>query len=391
MTGDSGLTARNTIQDEGTRQRYELTEMADTIPDVITLGRGDPDLPTPAFIVEAAKRAIVEGVVDAPSDPAGMPELRRSIAAKLQRDNDVVVEPEGGVVVTTGSQEALFLTVQALLEPGDDILVIDPRYTSYDVAIRTAGANLVEVQTEESSGFAIDPEEVERSVTNRTRALLIISPNNPTAATADLATLEALASLAHKYNFTVISDEIYELLMYDGVRHVSAAAVPGMADRTVTINGFSKAFCMTGWRVGYTAGPEHVMRRVRDLKSIMSRSAPTVSQIAAAAALEGGAQAIRSLRETYAVRRRIVLDALDGLGLHYSNPTGGFYVFLNTGPTGVPALTLSERLLREYHVLAFPGTGFGRNWGQYMRLSWLQPEDKLRQAMDRLQQCLREM
>src|SRR6478672_10192273 len=262
------------LDDEGTRQRYDLLERAESMTGVIALGRGDPDLPTPEHIVEAAKRAIDQGLVDRVSDAAGLPELRRAIAGKLLRENGVEVDQARGVVVTTGGQEGLFLLVQAILEPGDEILVPDPRYTSYDVAIQMAGAKMVSVPTEERDGFDLDPDEVERRITPRTRVLLLITPGNPTAGTITPPNLRRIAEIARKHDLLVISDEIYEKLLYDGAEHLSIGSLPGMADRTITLNGFSKTYCMTGWRVGYLAGPRSVMRRVRRLKELASSCAP---------------------------------------------------------------------------------------------------------------------
>src|SRR5262249_27413218 len=274
------------LADEGTRQRYDLMERAETMSDVIALGRGDPDLPTPRNIVEAAQRAIDRGV-DRVSDTAGLPELRRAIADKLARENGVTVDAARGVVVTTGGQEGLFLIVQAILGRGDEILVPDPRYTSYDVAIQMAGATIVSIPTEEGDGFDLDPDEVEQRITPRTRALLLISPGNPSAGTITPPNIRRIAEIARKHDLLVISDEIYEKLLYDGTEHLSIGSLPGMTDRTITLNGFSKTYAMTGWRVGYVAGPRAVMQRVRRLKELASSCAPVVSQWAGVEALEG--------------------------------------------------------------------------------------------------------
>ncbi|MDB5058061.1 MAG: pyridoxal phosphate-dependent aminotransferase, partial [Chloroflexi bacterium] len=208
------------VSDEGTRRRYDLMDMARRIPDVIELGRGDPDLATPAHIVAAAKEAIDRGVAEI-SDPSGLPELRRAIAEKLDRDNGVTVDPKDGVVVTSGGQEALFLLVQTILRPGDEIIVPDPRYTSYDVAIKMAGGVMVSVPTHERDGFDVDPDEVARRITPRTKAILLITPGNPTAGTITPPHIRAIAALAIRHDLLVISDEIYEKFLYDGAEHLS--------------------------------------------------------------------------------------------------------------------------------------------------------------------------
>ncbi len=375
------------LENEGTKQRYDLLERAETMSGVIALGRGDPDLPTPEHIVEAAKRAIDEGV-DEDSDPGGLLELREAIRDKLGRENSVVVEPDG-VVVTTGGQEGLFLLVQTILDPGDEIIVPDPRYTSYDVAIQMAGGVMVSVPTVESDGFDLHPRDVEKAITPRTKAILLVSPGNPTAGTITPTNLVGIAELARQHDLLVISDEIYEKLLYDGAEHLSIGSLPGMAERTITLNGFSKAYCMTGWRIGYLAGPPSIIRRVRELKALCSAAAPIVSQRAGIAALTGPQDAVEEYRLIYEGRRRIMLDALDRMGFTYGEPRGAFYIWLNASSVGMDSIDLSYKLLEEANVLAFPGTGFGEQWVDYMRIAYLAPEDELTEALTRMERCFR--
>jgi aminotransferase len=375
------------LDDEGTKQRYDLLERAETMSGVIALGRGDPDLPTPAHIVEAAKEAIEQGV-DEPSDAAGLPELRAAIAGKLARENGVPVDGEAGVVVTTGGQEGLFLLMQAIVRPGDEILVPDPRYTSYDVAIQMAGGVMVSVPTVEADGFDLDPAEVERRITPRTKVLLLVTPGNPTAGTITPPNVRGLAEVARRHDLLVISDEIYEKLLYDGAEHLSIGSLPGMADRTVTLNGFSKAYCMTGWRIGYLAGPPAIMGRVARLKALCSSCAPVVSQRAAIAALTGPQDAVEEYRRIYEGRRRVMVEALDDMGFTYGDPRGAFYVFVNTSSIGMDSIDFSYKLLEDASVLAFPGTGFGDQWVDYMRISYLADEPELAEAMARIKGCL---
>lgn len=375
------------LENEGTKQRYDLLERAETMSGVIALGRGDPDLPTPEHIVEAAKRAIDEGV-DEDSDPGGLLELREAIRDKLGRENGVVVEPDG-VVVTTGGQEGLFLLVQTILDPGDEIIVPDPRYTSYDVAIQMAGGVMVSVPTVEADGFDLHPRDVEKAITPRTKAILLVSPGNPTAGTITPTNLVGIAELARQHDLLVISDEIYEKLLYDGAEHLSIGSLPGMAERTITLNGFSKAYCMTGWRIGYLAGPPSIMRRVRELKALCSAAAPIVSQRAGIAALTGPQDAVEEYRLIYEGRRRIMLDALDRMGFTYGEPRGAFYIWVNASSVGMDSIDLSYKLLEEANVLAFPGTGFGEQWVDYMRIAYLAPEDELTEALTRMERCFR--
>jgi aminotransferase len=375
------------ISDEGTRQRYNLMDLAATMDDVILLGRGDPDLPTPPHIVEAAKEAIDRGVQTS-SDPAGLPELRDAIARKLWRDNGVRVEAERGVVVTTGGQEALYLLVQAILKPGDEVLVPDPRYSSYDVAIQMAGGVMVSVPTHERDNFDLDPAEVESRITDRTRALLLITPGNPTAGVVSPENIRELARIAQRHDIMVISDEIYEKLLYDGAEHLSIASLPGMTSRTITLNGFSKTYAMTGWRLGYVAGPAAIMRRIAKLKSVCSGCAPVVSQRAGVAAMTGPQDSVEEMRLIYEGRRRVMLDSLDRMGMGYGFPGGAFYVFINTAATGMDSEDLAYTLLRDGHVLAFPGTGFGDRWIGHMRISYLADKAVIAEAMTRIERVI---
>jgi aminotransferase len=365
---------------------FDLMELARTKQDVISMGLGDPDPTTPAHIIDAAKRAIDEGRTG-PSPVTGLLELREAIARKLARDNGIVADPETEILVTTGGQEALFLLIQALIEPGDEVIVPDPRYTSYDAAIELAGGRMVLVPTVEAQAFDLDPGEVERRLTPRTKVLLMISPNNPTAGIVTPANIRHLAEIARERNLIVISDEIYEKFMYDDSQHLSIASLPGMKERTITLNGVSKTYAMTGWRIGYLVAPEAFVRAATALKEMVNVQAPTVSQWAAVAALDGPQECVEEMRQMYAARRRLLLDALDEMGFTYGLPRGGLYIWTNTASTGIEATELSYLFLQE-GVLIFPGTGFGEGWGDYMRMTLLQPIEVLREAVVRMKRAL---
>ena len=367
---------------DGTQLRYALMELAATLPDIIALGRGDPDLPTPAHIIEAIKTAIRDGRT-APTPVAGMPALREAIAAKLRRENGLDVGADN-IIVTTGGQEALFLVMQALLDPGDEILVPDPRYTSYDDAILSAGARMVMVPTEHADAFNLRPEAVEAAITPRSKALLIVTPSNPTAGIVTEDRLRAIAEIADRHNLIVISDEIYEKFVYDGWQHFSIGSLPGMAERTVTLNGFSKTYSMTGLRIGYAAGPTNLIEAMARIKAVTTGPAATVSQHAALAALNGPDEPLREFQRIYAGRRRVMMEGLSAMGLDYSDPRGAFFLWTNSSSTGIHATELSYLLLKEGRVLIFPGTGFGENWGGYLRISYLQDTAKIREALERM-------
>jgi aminotransferase len=366
---------------------FELMELAKTKKNAISMGLGDPDLATPDHIVAAAKQAIDEGRTG-PVAPTGLPELRAAISRKLARDNGIEADPESEILVTTGGQEALFLLIQALLEPGDEVIVPDPRYTSYDDAIELAGGRMVLAPTDEAHSFELLPEEVEARITPRTKLLLLISPNNPTAGINHPATVRRLAELAQERGLIVIADEIYEKFVYDGAEHLSIASLPGMRERTITLNGMSKTYAMTGWRIGYLAAPAEFIRTATALKQMVNVQAPTVSQWASVAALNGPQECVEEMRRTYAQRRAFLMEALGEMGFTFGIPWGGLYIWANTASTGIESTALSYLFLKEADVLIFPGTGFGEHWGDYMRMTLLQPLDKLELAVERMKQVL---
>ena len=367
---------------DGTQLRYALMEMSSELPDVIALGRGDPDLATPAHIIEAAQEAVRQGHT-APTPVAGMPALREAIATKLHDENGLNVGSKN-VIVTTGGQEALFLIMQTLLDPGDEVLVPDPRYTSYDEAIASAGGNMVMISTDHEDAFNLRPEAVEAAITPNTKALLLVTPSNPTGGIITKDSLQAIADIAIEHNLIVISDEIYEKFVYDDWEHFSIGAVDGMADRTITLNGFSKTYAMTGLRVGYTAAPLNVIEAMTRAKAITTGPAATVSQHAALAAVTGPVEPVQEFHRIYSERRRIMMEGLSAMGLNYSDPRGAFFLWTDSSSTGIHATELSYLLLKEGRVLIFPGTGFGEQWGGYLRISMLQSGDLIREALDRM-------
>ncbi|MEM6280952.1 MAG: pyridoxal phosphate-dependent aminotransferase [Chloroflexota bacterium] len=370
------------VASDGTALRYALMEMA-TGPDVIALGRGDPDLPTPAHIIEAAKKAVRDGRT-APTPVAGMPQLRTAIAEKLRTENGLPVNAEN-VIVTTGGQEALYLIMQVLLNPGDEVLVPDPRYTSYDQAIAAAGGSMVMVPTDHEDAFNLVPEAVEAAITPNSKALLIVTPSNPTGGIVTRQRLKQIAEIAKRHNLIVISDEIYEKFVFDGHEHFSIGSLPGMAERTITLNGFSKTYAMTGLRVGYVAAPKNFIDGMTKVKAFTTGPAATVSQHASLAAATGPTEPLQEFIRIYEERRQAMKDGLNAMGLNYSDPRGAFFFWTNSEPTGIHATELSYLLLKEGNVLIFPGTGFGEQWGGYLRISILQDTEKIREAVARMQ------
>jgi len=369
-------------------QRGQLLDMAAGVKDLIALARGDPDLSTPLHIVEAAKQALDQGYTHY-THWAGMPELRKTIADKLWRDNSIRVDPETEVLVTTGAQEAVFLVCLALLDPGDEILVPDPHYMTYDTAIALAGAKAVLVPTFEKDDFEVQPEEIVRHITTKTKAVLLVSPNNPTGGIIRPETVREIAALAEKHNFIVISDEIYEKFIYDDVQLLSIASLPGMRERTVTINGFSKTYAMTGWRIGYLAAPAGFIRALEAIKHTVSICAPAVSQAAALAALTGPQDCIQEALATYAERRLVLMKGLDELGLSYGRPHGTFYIFASVAATGLSSMDFAITLLQKAQVLVLPGSSFGPNGEGFVRFSLVAPVPRLEEAIERMKLALK--
>jgi aminotransferase len=373
---------------DANKLRYALMDLAKTVPDAIALGRGDPDLPTPAFIVEAAKRAV--GGPLPPSPIAGLPELRAAIARNAARDHGIAIGAEN-VLVTTGGQEALFLIMSMLLNPGDEILVPDPRYTSYDLAIAHAGATSISVPTYARDGFDLDPGEVERLITPKTKALLLVTPSNPTGGILRPENAEGLARLAREHDIVIISDEIYGKFVWAPYRHTSIAGLPGMLDRTITLSGFSKAYAMTGWRVGYILAPAEAIAAMAAIKAHTTGSVATLSQRAALAAAESDDACVAGFRRVYEERRELLGRGLREMGLTYGEPRGGFFFWADSSATGRRALELSYLLLKHAKVLIFPGTAFGAAWTDYLRITTLQPTEMLEEAIRRMTPVMREL
>jgi aminotransferase len=370
------------MHEEDVSVRTKLLEIAAKLPDVIALGRGDPDFHTPAHIVEAAKRAI-DANEHHYTPPAGLPKLREAIAAhlKAQYALDYGIDE---IIVTAGTQEAVMLCMLALVDAGDEVLIPAPRFTSYDSAVRMCGGVPVDVPTEQASNYAIRPAEIEKRITARTKAIVLISPNNPTGAVTPPAMVREIAAIAERRDVVVIADEIYARIIFDGSEHLSIATLPGLKARTITLNGFSKSHAMTGWRVGYLAGPKDFARRLTEPRHTLSINAATPSQWAALAALTGPQEPVEAMVRAYAERRKMTLAALDALGFTYGHPGGAFYVYTNVSHTGRAASEFCEALLREARVLVFPGALFADPGDRHIRISLLQPEARMAEAFDRI-------
>ena len=367
---------------DGTQLRYTLMEMARDMDDIITLGRGDPDLPTPQHIIDAANRAMRDGLIGA-TDVRGMPLLREAIADHMRAVNGLPIDADN-VMATTGGQEGLFLAVQAVINPGDDILVPDPRYSSYDDAIKRAGGRMVMVPTDRDDAFNLQADAVEAAITPATKALLIVTPSNPTAGIVTEDRLRAIAAVAIRHNLIIIVDEIYGRVVYPPWQHHSIGSLPGMAERTITLDAFSKTYAMTGWRCGYVAAPADVIEAMARIKQVTTGPVATVSQWAGLAAISGPQDCVRDYLNIYIERRKVLLEGLDRMGFAYGEPRGGLFFWADSSSTGIHAAELSYLLLKEGRVLIFPGTAFGEKWRDYVRITMLEPVDTLRAAVERM-------
>ena len=377
----SALAAR--IQEENISYRTKMLEIAAKLEDVIAMGRGDPDFRTPNHIARAAQQAIADDRTHY-THPAGIVELRSAVAKMLARDYALDYSSEE-IIITAGAQEAMMLCMLALIEAGDEVLIASPRFTSYDTAVEMCGGVTVPVPTREKDDFALMPVEVEARITARSKALVLVTPNNPTGAVTPPDKVRAIAEIAQRHNLIVISDEIYARIIFDGSQHLSIGSLPGMRERTITLNGFSKSYAMTGFRVGYLAAPADFVRMLIEPRHTLSINASTPSQWAALAAIEGPQESSVAMFEAYRERRDYMMKALDALGFTYGHPGGAFYIYVNVERSGLAAPEFCELLLRECRVLLFPGTLFGDTDDRYVRMSLLQPLERMRVAMDRIE------
>lgn len=370
------------ISEQDVSFRTKMMEIAAGLDDVIAMGRGDPDFHTPAHIVDAAKRAIDDNQHHY-THPTGLPQLREAIADTLRKENDLSYGADE-IIVTAGVQESIMLCMLALVDAGDEVLITSPRFTTYDTAVELCGGVPVPVPTFEQDDFALMPSEIEARITERSKVLVLVSPNNPTGAVTPPKVIREIATLAKKHDLILISDEIYAKLIYEGAEHLSAGSLEGMKERTITLNGFSKSYAMTGWRIGYLAAPKDFVRLLTEPRHTLSINTSTPSQFAALAALTGPQDVIDEMLQAYAERRAYLMSALTELGLSYGYPGGAFYLYMNTSSTGMKSPEFCEALLREGRVLLFPGSLFGDESDMYTRMSYLQPLPRIKEAMERV-------
>ena len=360
----------------------EFFDLVIGMEDVISLGVGEPDFATPWHICDAAIAAMREGLTSYTSN-AGLLELRRAIAADLRTRYGVEYRPETEVLTTVGVSEGLDLAMRAILDAGDEVIVPEPTYVSYKPAVEMAGGRAVGVRTAEEHEFKLLPEQLEACITPKTRALLIGYPNNPTGATMSRGELEPIAAVCERHGLLVFSDEIYAHLTYEG-EHTCFASLPGMAERTVVFNGFSKAYAMTGWRLGYACGPAEIIDAMNRIHAYVALCAPISAQMGAVEALAHGEVEMRRMVGEYDQRRRLFVKGLNDLGLPCFMPRGAFYAFPRVSHLGLSSKEFSRRLLFEHKVAAVPGDAFGPCGEGYLRCTYATSMDNLKAALERL-------
>ena len=354
-----------------------------TMPGVISLGVGEPDFDTPAQIVEEGVRSLRAGRTHYTSN-YGTIELRRALSAHLERLYGISYDPTSEICITVGASEAVAATMAALVDPGEEVVLHEPSYVAYLPSIMFNGGTPVMVSTTAATNFALTPEAVEAAITARTKVLFLGYPCNPTGAVLDQATLRAIAEIAVKHDLLVVSDEIYDRLVYGGHRHIPISSLPGMRERTVLMGGFSKAYAMTGWRVGYVCAPTDLLEGIVKVHQYEIMSAPTTAQDAAVVALATAEDDVKRMTGEYDRRRRMFVDGLNAMGLPTVEPLGAFYAFPSIKPTGLTSEQFSERLLFEHKVAVIPGSAFGPSGEGHVRATLATSYEDLREALTRI-------
>jgi aminotransferase len=368
------------VPPSGIRKFFDILA---TMTDVISLGVGEPDFDTPRPIVEAGVESLREGRTHYTSN-YGTIELRRALADHLERLYGVRYDPTKELLITVGASEALDLALRATCDPGDEVILHEPSYVAYIPAIKFAGGEVVHVSTRFEDDFALDPAAVEAAITPRTKALFLGYPCNPTGAVLPDAIQEELARIAERHDLLVYSDEIYDRLAYGSYRHRAFSALPGMKDRTILMGGFSKAYAMTGWRIGWLAGPAEIVEGILKIHQYTIMTAPTVAQDAALIAITEGEPEVARMLAEYDRRRRLVVDRFNEMGLETFEPRGAFYAFPRITSTGLDSETFSRRLLEEEHVAVVPGGAFGPSGSEHVRACYATSYERLEEAMTRI-------
>jgi aminotransferase len=372
------------IKPSGIRKYFDI---ADSMEGVISLGVGEPDFPTPWEIRKAGILSLESGKTRYTSN-WGLERLREEVCRYVKRKYDLTYEPKTDVLITVGGSEAIDACIRAITCPGDEVIIPQPSYVCYEPIVTLAGGTPVIVETLAENDFKLTPEQLRAAITPRTKALIMPYPCNPTGAIMDRADLEAIAKVLRDTDIFVISDEIYSELTFGESRHVSIASIDGMHERTVVVNGFSKTFSMTGWRLGYACGPAPVIAQVTKIHQFAIMCAPTTSQYAAIEALKNGDEAVAAMREEYDMRRRLIVSGFNKLGLTCREPFGAFYAFPCIQSTGLSSDEFCERLLYAEKVAVVPGTAFGQGGEGFIRASYCYSTQHITEALARIARFL---
>ena len=350
--------------------------------DVVTLGIGEPDFTSPDKLIAAAHESLKRGNTHYTAN-AGIYELREAISDKLDELYGVKYDPDSEIIVTVGASEALYLAAATVLNPGDEMIVVTPCFVSYQAAVELADGVPVEVACRLENNFDLNVQAIEDAITPKTRGILLGFPNNPTGAVASREKLQQVADLAARYDLAVISDEIYERLIY-GVEHVNFASLKGARERTFVVGGFSKSYAMTGWRLGYVCGPKHLIPQLYKIHQYLIMSAPTIAQEIGIVAMRECEPDVERMRREYDRRRRLIVDGLNSIGLYTFEPKGAFYAFPYIGDTGLDSTTFADRLLEECKVAVIPGCGFGKCGEGHVRTSYAVKYENIEEALNRI-------
>ena len=368
-----------TIKPSGIRKFFDIVS---EMKDAISLGVGEPDFETPWHIRDEGIYALEKGRTFYTSN-AGLKDLRAEIGNYLSRTQGINYDPQSEILVTVGGSEAIDIGLRAIINEGDEVIIPQPSYVSYEPCAVLAGATPVIINLKAENEFRLTAEELEEAITDKTKILILPYPNNPTGAIMGREDLEKIAKVVIEKDILVMSDEIYSALTYKG-EHVSIAGIEGMKERTILINGFSKAYAMTGWRLGYACGPKEIIKQMTKIHQFAIMCAPTVSQYAAVEALKHGDEDVKKMRQAYNQRRRFLMNAFREMNLKCFEPYGAFYVFPCIKEFGMTSEELATRFLEEEHVAAVPGTAFGESGEGFLRISYAYSLPTLKTAMERL-------
>ncbi|MBQ9814480.1 MAG: aminotransferase class I/II-fold pyridoxal phosphate-dependent enzyme [Lachnospiraceae bacterium] len=368
------------MQPSGIRKFFDIVA---EMPDAISLGVGEPDFDTPWHIREAGIYSLEKGRTFYTSN-AGLMELRKEIAAYYERKHRLTYDPVSETFITVGGSEAIDMALRAMLDPGDEVIIPEPCYVSYVPCARLAGGVPVTIPLKEYNEFRLTPEELEAAITEKTKVLVLAFPNNPTGAIMEEKDLVPIAKICRERDIFVVSDEIYGELTYTGKPHMTIASLPGMQERTIVINGFSKAYAMTGWRLGFAVGPKEIISQMLKLHQYAIMCAPTTSQYAGVEALRNGDEDVAKMREAYNQRRRYLVKELNDMGLHCFEPYGAFYVFPSIQHLGITSDEFATRLLEQEKLAVVPGTAFGDCGEGFLRISYAYSLAELKEALGRI-------